>query len=235
MDRYVGEKVQGDRVYFGAQEENHILRANRLKEGDALEVLHEGRLYACHIFSRDPLCALIDSLIEEDSEPRLKCHLAFSLLKGDRSELIVQKGTELGVSSFHPFLSLRSIIRLDGKKSSSKKERLLAVALAAAGQCHRLMVPEVAEVLPFKDVLDNLPGERLIAYEGELGSGDSLLEALKDAHEVSILIGPEGGFATEEVELAKSKGYRPISLGKRILRAETAAIYAASICSALGD
>ncbi|MBU0597415.1 16S rRNA (uracil(1498)-N(3))-methyltransferase [Patescibacteria group bacterium] len=161
-------------------------------------------------------------------EPGQKLTLYQSLLKKDNFEWILQKGTELGISCFVPMITNHTIVR---EISENKLKRYHKILTEATEQCGGRQVPELKNLLPFNQAIAaaaQQPGQKLIAWEGQT---DSTLEEKLDPNVqyYHIFIGPEGGFSPQEVELAKHDNFTPVSLGNRILRAETAAIAAASL------
>lgn len=233
MNRFFGHR-QGAEAFLSAPDAHHLLNVLRMKVGEKIEVADDGDLFLCSIQATDPLKIKIDEKIECHSELPSDLCLAFSLLKNGHDELVLQKGTELGVRRFIPFVSKRSIIKLDEKGKKKKLERYEKIVEGAASQSKRLFIPEVSPILIYDDVLKTEADHRYIAYE-ELSKGDSSLlselSKIKGGEKTICLIGPEGGFEGKEVEKAKEAGFLPISLGKRILRAETASIYFASVFS----
>ena len=149
-------------------------------------------------------------------------------------ELIIQKAVELGVHSVIPVEMKRCVVKLEEKKKKSRRERWQAIAESAAKQSKRSRIPEVGEVLSYQAAM-TMAGEMdlfLLPYENERGMAATkeALETIRPGMKVAILIGPEGGFDPKEVDKAVEKGARSISLGRRILRTETAAITAVGMC-----
>ena len=147
--------------------------------------------------------------------------------KADKLELITQKAVELGVTKIVPVLTSRSVSRPDAKSVSKKQERLQRIALEAAKQSGRGIIPEIGKMTDLESALRTAPGKKILFYEG----GGEALGALisPDEAEVSVFIGPEGGFDAAEVQLAKQYGAAPATLGPRILRTETAPLAALSV------
>ncbi len=166
-------------------------------------------------------CA-IESVQESANVPRRKLTLAFSVIKKDKAEWVTEKGTEIGVAAFRPFLSARS------EKKSLKQERLEVIAREAAEQSGRADIPAVFPVSGFSETLDSLLEEgRVILLSPE---GDPLPDLFRDGKDaVALLVGPEGGFSDPEIKEARQKGAYIISLGAQTLRAETASIASASL------
>lgn len=208
----------------------HIARVLRLGRGSALTILDgRGKSYAAVIqhFERDEvLCEIKRELLSTPACP-VKVTLVQGIPKGDKMDLIIQKGTELGVSRVIPLICSRSVVRLAGDRLPRKQERWQRIALEAAKQCRRPDVPEVAEPAELDVVLGSLPANctALIPWEEENKvSLKDLLCEIKAVEEIYVFIGPEGGFTAGEVAGARAAGVRPVTLGPRILRTETAGI-----------
>ena len=162
-------------------------------------------------------------------ESPVRITLAQALPKGDKMEFIVQKATELGAARIIPFRSARTIPRRTEDRSARRLERWRRIAAEAAEQCGRADVPEIAEPLPFRDALGQAPPGALKIFFWEAESQRSIREILKGAEarsagEFFLVVGPEGGLSGEEAELARQAGFRTASLGRLVLRVETAAL-----------
>lgn len=227
---------QGDRYIITGADHNHIKNVLRMKVGDTILISVNGKSDLCQIETIDN-DEITTPIIEEDyqnTELPLQIHLFQGLPKSDKMELIIQKAVELGVYSITPIEMKRCIVKLDDKKKKSKQMRWQAISESAAKQSKRNTIPEINEIVSYKAALavakelDLL----LVPYENEDGilSTKEALTALKNAKSVGIIIGPEGGFDDAEIEQAKDAGGKTISLGKRILRTETAAITAVGMC-----
>ena len=170
--------------------------------------------------------ALTVEYLDEHNELDVDVTAIISLIKSDKFELILQKLTELGVKRIVPYNAHRSIVK--EKKSEKKLERYKKILTEASEQCHRNFIPEIVNAADFKDIDRYMSELNLIAYEKETPGVKS---DLKDKKNITFIIGPEGGFTPAEYRSFKDKGFKSVSLGKRILRAETAAIYLGSIIS----
>jgi 16S rRNA (uracil1498-N3)-methyltransferase len=174
---------------------------------------------------------------EGASEPSVRLVLYQALIKGQRFDWVLEKGMELGVAGFVPIVSSRSLVR-PAEASSARLERWRRVVVEAAEQSGRCRLPEISPPLPFDEACASAAGVRILPWEGEREAslGDLLAAQQQAVPVVSLFIGPEGGFPLEEVRLARRLGVRTVSLGRRILRAETAAIVAAAlVLHELGD
>lgn len=235
MQHYFGSVNSFGEVELDNDSLHHLLSVKRATIGEEIELSDINITYRCKLTSLKPLKA--DILEKVDCrENNYSLGLAFCLLKGDHNELIVLKGTELGVSRFYPVISDRVIVKPKGKEDN-KYLRLCKIAKEGAEQCRRNVIPEVNEYIKFDDLLKIDYQHKIIPYEEERGSSSTLLSSLNSHKNEStlILIGPEGGFSKEEVNKAIEAGFEPVSLGKRILRAETAALYCCSLFSALDE
>jgi 16S rRNA (uracil1498-N3)-methyltransferase len=209
----------------------------RLKLGDRLLLADgAGRDYEVELTAISPRSAAAVVVAERPSppEPSLELVLYQSTIRPQRFELVLEKGTELGVSRFVPVLSGRARVRTRspaGEGGSQRLQRWLRIVTEAAEQSGRGRVPAVDPPLPFEEAVSSAPGLLLLPWEGERAQGlRSYLRSLGDRPQaVSLFIGPEGGFAEDEVRLARDAGCAPVSLGPRILRSETAGIVAAAL------
>lgn len=174
-------------------------------------------------------CQIISKL-SDNREPSVKVTLVQALPKADKMDLIIQKGTEIGVSSFLPFTSERTIVQLNDKKLQKREERWRKIAKEAAEQAHRSKIPDILPLTNLNKLFSLIKNKpTFIAYEKE----DTILlsQAIRNINyldEIFLIIGPEGGFSEKEVEEAVSFGAVSISLGKRILRTETAGLVGVS-------
>ncbi len=231
------EDIQGPLIVV-RKDVHHIVNVLRKEVGDQLILCDGlGNDYTCQIVDispgEDQLVAKIMDMNRSVSEPEVVITLYQSLPKGDKMELILQKGVELGISRFVPFYSERSLIHLDEKRGQQKVDRWQKITEAAAKQCARGLIPEVEPIHSYKQVLDEITEYDLavLCYEHERAvSLKTLLTRQKQVpKKISIYIGPEGGFADKEVEDLIGAGASVCSLGPRILRTETAGFTAASL------
>ena len=209
----------------------HIGRSLRMRIGDEITVCCEGVEYNCSIGSISDECVVCDVISSEISrnEPDISVTLFQAVPKGDKLDTIVQKSVELGVTKICPVLTARCVSRPDKKSFDKKLERLNRIALEAAKQSGRGIVPQVTGLLSFDEAARQLAENDfpLICYEC---GGINFSEAgLKNNSSIGIFIGSEGGFEKSEVELCISNGATAIGLGSRILRCETAPLAALSI------
>lgn len=224
MQHYFGVVSSGV-AHLEKEDEHHALNVKRLRLDEEVEISEGGKTYLCRANSLHPLHFAVVKEVES-REPNLRLSLAFSMLKGDNNELIVLKGTEIGVSEFLPFVSKRTIIPLEA--ANKKAKRLRKIAKEGAEQCRRGLIPEVNEAKTLRELDFSAYPTKLFAYEEEALTGKSLLSAEIEG-DCLLIVGPEGGFTPEEASYLIESGFVPVSLGKRILRAETAAIFGCSV------
>ncbi|MBO7187366.1 MAG: 16S rRNA (uracil(1498)-N(3))-methyltransferase [Clostridia bacterium] len=234
---FVNKQLKKDAIITIVGEDfNHIKNVLRMKVGEKIYLSANSKTALCVIsdFTND---SVIVKVLEEDclgTELPIEIYLFQGLIKADKFELVLQKAVELGVKGIYPVEMSRSVVKIEEKKKSQKTERWQAIAEAGAKQSKRNIVPTVFEPISYKNAV-KLAKEMdlfLVPYENKNGMKPTLdaLKKIKDNVKVAILIGPEGGFEENEIELAKTSGGEIISLGKRILRAETASITAISAC-----
>lgn len=224
--------INGHDIYIEGSDYNHIKNVLRLREGDVISVSNgvSRDEYRCHIeaFEDARIRLKLDFIKEADVELPVKLTLFQGLPKSDKMDLIVQKAVELGVFEIVPVELNRCVTKLDAGKKVSRLKRWNTISQAAAKQSKRAIVPEIAPVMTLKEALEYSYGidHKLIPYElsGGLASAGELLNRIKPGESVGIFIGPEGGFDETEVAAAKDAGFTDISLGKRILRTETASL-----------
>ena len=236
MYNFFAENREGERFTITGADFNHIKNVLRMKEGDTFLVSYEGKSHLCTLSEILFDCVIAD-IIEEnyrETELPIKLYLFQGLPKADKMELIIQKCAELGVFEIIPTEMNRCVVKLDDKKKKAKRERWQSISESAAKQSKRNVIPEICDVLSFKDALKKAEelDMLLVPYENKDGmkaTKDALLK-IKSGMSVGIFVGPEGGFEEFEVEDAIKMGGIPVSLGKRILRTETAAIAASTMC-----
>ncbi len=217
-------------VIIEGQDFNHIKNVLRMREGEEISVGNgeDENEYRCAIerYEDDRVIYKLLFIKEANVELPSKVILYQCLPKADKMEIIIQKCVELGVSEIIPVASKRCVVKLDDKKASSKISRWQAIAEAAGKQSKRAYVPLIGQVTSFKEALKDAERAdiKIIPYELAEGMEDTkkVFKSIKPGTTVAIFIGPEGGFDETEIDEAIKAGIAPISLGKRILRTETA-------------
>ena len=230
--------MSGSRAVITGNDAHHIRDVLRLGIGDEICVSTGDEWeYICEIstIAKDEVDAIVVDTMKPGRELPSRITLYQCLPKKDKFEWIIQKAVELGAYRIVPVRSARVIVQLDAKKEAARISRWNAVAESAAKQSRRMFVPEVSGVLSFEEALRSAKEDavRLIPYEKSEGMDRTreLIGAITPGQSVAVVIGPEGGFEEKEIALAKQYGFEPISLGKRILRTETAGM---SVLSVLG-
>lgn len=230
------DQREGGRIRVTGSDVGHMRRVLRMKPGEELTVSDgENHRYLCRILEYREDGALLEILSEEPEEAELpsRIWLFQGLPKGEKMDWIVQKSVELGAYRIVPVVTRRCVVRLDEKKAAKKVSRWEEIARSAAKQSGRGILPEVLRVMRFEEALA-LARELdvlLIPYELAEGMEDTrrVIEGIRPGQSVGIFIGPEGGFEGEEVCRAREAGAAEITLGKRILRTETAGLAALSV------
>lgn len=235
------ENIYESEILITGDDYNHAVNVLRLKSGERVMISGpDGTDYMCVVASYDDtadstqdsaagmLRLEIEEICEENHELPAKVVLFQCLPKADKMELIIQKAVELGVSEIVPVSSKNCVVKLDGKKAESKIKRWQAIAESAAKQSKRSIVPVVRELMNMKEAAEycGQMDVRIIPYEDERGitATCEAIVSFLPGRSIGVMIGPEGGFDPLEISMAKRHGIEPVSLGKRILRTETAAI-----------
>lgn len=238
---FIEEQVNMEKFNITGDDYHHIVRVMRMKAGDEIIcVTPAGKSAVCQIEEITDEIVVANVVKWEEGTTELPVHvvIASGLPKGDKLELIIQKGTELGAFEFVPFTASRSIVKWDGKKAAKKVERWQKIAKEAAEQSHRSHVPAVKEPVSLKELINSSEQYtyKLVAYEEEAREGEAsvlstALAKLQEGDSLLIVFGPEGGLTSEEVNLLNGNGFLACGLGPRILRTETAPLYALSAVS----
>lgn len=234
------EEIGENNIFLTGDNYNHAKNVLRVKSGEQLLISDgSGTDYVCEVKEvgenedMQPCLELGIRFREQSHELDAKIYLFQGLPKSDKMELIIQKAVELGVTEIVPVRTKHAVVKLDDKKAAAKVARWQGIAEAAAKQSKRGMVPGVARVMDFQEALVMAKGLdfKLIPYENAENIQQTMeqLKQLQPRASVGIFIGPEGGFAPEEIEAAEAADILPVTLGRRILRTETAAICALSI------
>ena len=227
-------RIEKGMLRIEGNEVKHIRRVLRLKAGDGIIVFDSlGKEYEGTIIEEatSSVVIKIQNIFLSKRDSPLDVTLAQSLLKGEKMDYLIQKATELGVKEIIPFFSSRSVPLLEKSGKLKRYHRWGRIAIEASKQCGRGVVPKIEPLQDYSEILhmtypDSL---RLILWEREGGKLKEVLERSKEKTRIFFIVGPEGGFSLDEVEDAKRAGFIPVTLGKRILRAETASLCLLSI------
>jgi len=242
MQRYFIDRPIADNgvVTISGEDAKHISRVMRLGTGDRIIVVMDRKAFEAGIVEVADQAVYVKPDGDELKNNEMPIHIAIAcgLPKGEKLEWISQKGTELGMMELLPFKAERSIVKWDDKKGSKKQERLQKIAKEAAEQSHRSVIPQIHAPVNLADLLTMSKNYDLlfIADEEDAKSDNRtrFAEQIKNVYDklsMMVVFGPEGGLSRSEVEAFKNAGFKPISLGPRILRTETAPLYILSALS----
>lgn len=231
------DQIQERRAVIRGSDVNHIKNVLRMKPGDELALYNgtDQKEYRVGIvsFGEDEIECELRFIKEDAVELPCRVYLFQGLPKGDKMELIIQKAVELGACQIIPVAMERSVVKLDEKKAAAKIKRWQAISEAAAKQSKRGMIPEVPKVMTYEEALAYAKDMEVKLLPYELAKGmertKQVIDGISAGEKIAILIGPEGGFAPREVDLAQQAGFETVTLGKRILRTETAGMALLSI------
>ena len=227
------DKVQGERIVITGADVNHIGNVLRMKPGEQVRVSSRdsGKTYFCHIteITKEEVFLAIDSTDEIGTEFSHRVYLFQGLPKSDKMEFIIQKAVELGVYEIIPVAMKYCVVKLDEKKAAAKQKRWQAIAESAAKQSKRTVIPLVHAPVGWKEALQmaGSHGVTLVPYENERGmeATRETIGGIADGVDIAVIIGPEGGFSPEEINAVdQQETMHRISLGRRILRTETAGL-----------
>ena len=224
------EQINGENAYIEGSDVNHIANVLRMKTGEELLISVKG--------DWDYLCKIVDietdrvnlKVLESMEQRELPVNITLlqGIPKSDKLEMIIQKAVELGVSEIIPVKTKRVVVKIDEKKVDTKVNRWNAIAESAAKQSKRSIIPKVYEPMSIDNALEIVKdfGVKLIPYENADGIDKTrkILDNMDKTKNIAVFIGPEGGFEESEVERIKNSGFEVITLGKRILRTETAGL-----------
>lgn len=238
MQRYFiePENLANEQITISGDDAKHIARVMRNKIGDRVICSdRSGNSYICEISHIEVKQITLDivSDFSENNEPRVRITLYQGLMKADKMELVLQKGTEIGISTFVPVDMKFSVSKWEQDRQDKKLERWRKIVKEAAEQSHRSIIPEVLSAISFRDLVQGVLEKHslvLLAYEkSQLSQGIlALLKQHPDSTDIAIIIGPEGGVSEQECQMAVDNGVHLVNLGPRILRAETAGLVAAT-------
>ena len=230
------EQITGETIFIEGQDVNHMKNVLRMKIGEQVKISDgNNKNYLCEVQEYEDAEARLHIIeeLDENTELESKIYLFQGLPKSDKMELIVQKAVELGAYQIIPVATKRAVVKLDAKKAAKKVERWNGISESAAKQAGRSVIPEVTEVLSFAEALKKAQELDVMLIPYELAEGmketKDIISNIQKGQSVGIFIGPEGGFEVSEVEKAIEMGAKSITLGRRILRTETAGMTILSI------
>lgn len=234
MQRYFAKEIKEEKVILQDSDLHHIQKVMRMEKGDKIEVIYNRINYLCAIKSIIPLeLEILESKLE-NNELEKEIILAPALIKEQKQDFLLQKLTELGVSKIIPLALERSVVKIEEKKKDKKIERWNNILKEASEQSHRTTIPVLMSVSKITD-LEKLLDENtktlkiVLSVNEKTKTLKNTLQKLDDYDRIIIVVGPEGGISPKEESYLMEHGYERVSLGPRILRAETASIYITSI------
>lgn len=229
MHHFFADKRIDNQFYFSSFDEHHLKNVLRIKNNEEIIVAYDNTFYHCKTeINSNSVSALIINELDYSNELKANLTLVYGLPKGDKFELVIQKATELGVNTIVPYEAKRSIVQIESKKIDSKLDRWNKIIHDASMQSKRNIQPRITKPMNLNEVLNLQADIKLIAFEEESCNDQSTLFNILNKNlenkKIILVVGPEGGFELDEVNKFVDKGYIRVSLGKRILRSETAAI-----------
>ena len=226
--------IADKKAFITGDDRNHIKNVLRMNIGEEVSVMVPGEdsEYRCAVGAYTDDTVELTLLFIKESNVELPCEITLyqALPKADKMELVITKAVELGAARIVPVATDRSVVKLDRARADKKVTRWNAISEAAAKQSKRAIIPEVTDVMTVAEALEDSRsfGAKIIPYE--LSDPDSMkrtreiIGSIKPGEKVAVFIGPEGGFTEEEIALAEAAGFKPVTLGHRILRTETAGL-----------
>lgn len=233
MQRYFAYKNKYDEIIINDDDIFHIVNVMRMKINDEFEINNDGDIYLAKLESISPFKFSLIKKIEENHELNGYIRLLYCIPKGDKIDLVIQKAVELGVNEIVLINSTRSIAKINKENKDKKINRFNKIIKEASEQSKRTKLLKLNDVITFKELANYQADTSFIAYENTSLTSNDLLKdvVLIKGKTVNVIIGAEGGITKEELEIAEKLGYKEISLGKRILRSETACFYVLSLLS----
>ena len=235
MRRFFLNEPLTDSLEIKGDDAQHIMRVLRMKVGDNIIIVGQGGfagIAEIQVCNPDRVGVVLKEVIQENKEPPIRVVLVQALPKGDKMDYIVQKAVEMGVSQIIPMVSEHCVVKYDERKKEERCQRWQKIAVEAAKQCGRILIPEIKPVQKFMDIVkDHEPSMlTMMLYEGRMTEPiKDLFVKHKDCRRCVLLIGPEGGVSKSEVALCRSHNIASVSLGPRILRTETASLAALAV------
>ena len=230
MQRYFAKEKKGNHLVLDKKDLYHIKTVMRMKDDDEIEIVYDERLYICKVGDCVDNSFLIIGELDDNNELDFELVVAVGLVKEQKMDVILQKLTELGVSRIIPLKMERSIVKLDDRKITKKKERWQSICKEAAEQSKRNIIPVVDDVKTIKDLIkEEFDLSFICSVENKDNLVNKYLQKKTKCATMIFVIGPEGGITQKEESLLNDKGYKSVSLGKRVLRVETACMYVASV------
>ena len=232
MQRYFVKEKKDKNIILTSDDMHHIKNVMRNKVGDLIECIYEEKLYICKITDLNGNVVEVIEELEDNNELNYDITIAIALVKEQKMDLILQKVTELGVSRIIPVKMERSIVKLDKDKFNKKKARWIKICKEASEQSKRNKIPEITDLMTIEELGKlNFDKKFICSTKTKVNLVNNYLQDNKSYAKMIFAIGPEGGIAPKEEEKLTTLGFTPISLGSRIMRVETAAIYVACVAN----
>ena len=229
MQRYFCNNKENNEYLLSNDDSYHIKKVMRMNIGDKIEIVDDKCTYICEITSIEPTKAKALEKLNENNENNYEIILVQSMVNETKMDLILQKGTELGINKFYIYKAVNSVVK-DNGKSEKKLVRWKKIVKEASEQSKRNIIPEVVDIVDLKGLCKiDADLKVLLSVNEKTKNIKKVLKTLKKCDKIVIVIGPEGGFTTNEEEVLIENGYVSTSLGKRVLRTETASIVAVSM------
>ncbi len=228
-------QISENEIHITGSDVNHIRNVLRIRPGEHISVSGGDTEYRCEITDIREDCVTAKILWKQDDDTELPCRISLfqALPKGDKMDMILQKAVELGAFEIIPMTTKRTVVRLDEKRRQTRQKRWNEISKNAAEQSKRTFIPEVRPLISFAEAVSCAASftQKFIPYERaeDIDGTKTAFAAIQPGDTIAVFIGPEGGFDEEEIALAGSAGIRPITLGRRILRTETAGMTVLSI------
>lgn len=224
----------GDEYVFNKEQAHHALNVMKMHH-DQVRLVSNGIGYFADAHNSDHgFVADVLTKDERINEMDVDVILAMGLIRKEKFELVLQKASELGVKRVIPFESSRTIVKIKKEKKDKRLARWQSILQEGSEQCKRNMIPILDDVMTLDEVMKLEADCKLVPYENAYGESPHIKDVVKK-QTILIAIGPEGGFSEEEIHKMKEHGFMPVTLGKRILRAETAVMYSLSVINELDD
>ena len=237
MQQYFCNKAlkTGEEYVFDRQQAHHAKTVLHL-DHETVRLVYQGKGYFATCYQKgNEFVGLVEREDPRNNELPCEITLAIALIRREKFEWILQKATELGVSRIVPFESSRCVVHARKEKAGRQKERWETIVQSAAEQCKRNRIPEITDIANFSDLHDLKAELKVCAYENAYGNSRFLSKLYQGQRSVTVVIGPEGGFSESEVEQLVQSQYVSCTLGSRILRAETAALYSLSVLAEMSE
>ena len=228
MQHYFPKSKKNDEFILYDTDIHHIKNVMRMKDNDEIKVIYEEEVYLCRVRINDSIKIEIIEKLKSEKENMPKVTIIIPLLKEQKMDYILQKSTELGVDTIIPIETKRSIIKIEKKKEKKKYERWNLILKEASEQSHRLSIPKLEEIQKLEELNINDGVKLLCSTREKKKNLKKILKKMTKCDKIYVVIGPEGGFDEKEEEKLIELGFEPVSLGNRILRAETTPMFVLS-------